>query len=269
LPEKAALYASAAVLVVSCTLGYKGHRIKLKDVWESLIETSSSVVSVVMIVAGAGFIMGVLNLSGLGFALTMALVESGSGSTFVLLVICIVLGMGMPPVGVYVLLAVVIAPSLVEVGVSPLAAHMFIFYLGMMSMITPPVAIAAFFAANLAGTSFMRTGYTAMRLGWTAYIVPFLFVFSPSFFLDGEPFEVVHAVATALGGVWLVSAGFVGYFIRPLAMDRRVLFVIAGVLLMLPATAAPWALLAELVGLVLGLLLVALEVTLGRRTQTA
>jgi TRAP transporter 4TM/12TM fusion protein len=273
LPEKAALYASAAILLVSCTVGYKGHRLKLKDIWESLIETSTSVVSVVMIVAGAGFIMGVLNLSGLGFALTMALVETGSGEVFFLLVIaaaiCIVLGMGMPPVGVYVLLAVVIAPSLVEVGVRPLAAHMFIFYLGMMSMITPPVAIAAFFAANLAGTSFMRTGYTAMRLGWTAYIVPFLFVFSPSLFLDGEPIEVLHAVVTALGGVWLVSAGFVGYFIRALAMDRRVLFVLAGILLMLPANAAPWALLAELVGLALGVLLVALEISLGRRTQTA
>ena len=200
----------------------------------------------------------------------MALVEIGSGNTLVLLavaaLICIILGMGMPPIGVYVLLAVAVAPSLVEVGIKPLAAHMFIFYLGMMSMVTPPVAIAAFFAANLAGSAPMRTGYTAMRLGWTAYIVPFLFVFAPSLLLQGAPMQIAQAVITALAGVWLVSAGFVGYLFRPLPMGRRVLFVIAGFLLLVPAGATSWGPLSDLVGFTLAAALLVIEAAIRRRS---
>jgi TRAP-type uncharacterized transport system fused permease subunit len=199
----------------------------------------------------------------------MAMVEVGSGSTLVLLavaaVICIILGMGMPPIGVYVLLAVAVAPSLVEVGVSPLAAHMFIFYLGMMSMVTPPVAIAAFFAANLAGSPPMKTGYTAMRFGWTAYIVPFLFVFAPSLLMQGSPLLVVQAVATALFGVWLISAGFVGYLFGPLGLQRRVLFCLAGFLLLVPAGAASWGEVSDMIGFALAVVLLAFEATTRRR----
>ncbi len=119
---------------------------------------------------------------------------------------CIVLGMGMPTLGVYVLLAVPFVPAFVEVGVSPMAAHMFILYLGMMSFVTPPVAIAAFFAANLAGADPMRTGWISMRFSWTAYIVPFLFVFSPSLLLQGGSWaETSISIATTIVGVWFVS----------------------------------------------------------------
>jgi TRAP transporter 4TM/12TM fusion protein len=270
-PETAALYAAGAVIALGFTVGYKGHRLTLKDLWATIVDTSSGVVGVTMIVAAAGFIMGVLNLSGLGFALTMALVEVGSGNMLVLLalaaLICIILGMGMPPIGVYVLLAVAVAPSLVEVGVKPLAAHMFIFYLGMMSMVTPPVAIAAFFAANLAGSAPMHTGYTAMRFGWTAYIVPFLFVFAPSLLLQGNPMQIAQAVVTALAGVWLISAGFVGYLFRPLPSDRRVLFVVAGFLLLVPAGAASWGEISDIVGLALAAGLLAIEATIRRRNM--
>ena len=127
----------------------------------SLIRTGLSSLDILMIVAGAGFIIGTLHITGLGFALTVMLVDFGGGSLFLLLVIaallCIVLGMGMPTAGVYILLAVLIAPSLAKVGIDPLAAHMFILYLGMMSLITPPVAVAAFFAASIAGAPPMKT----------------------------------------------------------------------------------------------------------------
>ena len=272
-PQKAALYAAGAVIVASVLVGYDRHRIGLRDIWESLVETSANAVGVILIVAGAGFIMGVLNLSGLGFAITMALVEIGSGNVLVLLLIAavinIILGLGMPAVGVYVLLAVVIAPSLVEVGVMPLAAHMFIFYFGLMSLITPPVAFSAFFAAQIAGSSFQRTGWTSMWFGWTAYIIPFLFVFSPSLFLIGPVVEVAVAVAFAIAGVWLVTAGFVGYLLRPLSIDRRALFVIAGILLMIPANVASWGIWTDVVGAILAALLIASELMLARRVRPA
>lgn len=273
LPQKAALYAAGAVMAVAFSFKYKGRRLSLKDVWDSIVETGSGVVGVIMIVTAAGFIMGVLNLSGLGFALTMALVEVGSGNVlFILLLaaaICIVLGMGMPPVGVYVLLAVVVAPSLIEVGIPPLAAHMFILYFGLMSMITPPIAISAFFAANLASASPMKTAFAAMRLGWPAFIVPFLFVFSPSLLLKGEIIKVLQAVVSATAGVWLVSAGFIGYFMSPLSIDRRVLFVVGGAMLLFPRDAVWWGLWSDIAGLVISASVVAFELIRWRRTRPA
>lgn len=131
---------------------------------------------------------------------------------------------------------------LLELGFPPLAAHMFILYLGMMSMIAPPVAIGVFFAASLAGAEPMRTGFTAMRFGWTAYIVPFLFMFSPSLLLQGPSvLETVIAVVTAVVGVWLVSAGMTGYLFRPMAPWLRAGLVVAGTCLLIPDQTGAWA----------------------------
>ena len=143
-----------------------------------------------MITAAAGFIIGVLNISGLSFALTLLLVQVGSGNLWLLLflaaIVSIILGMGMPTVGVYVLLAALVAPAMVKIGLSPMASHMFVMYFGMMSMITPPVALAAYAAASLAHTDPMKTGWTAVRFGWIAFIIPFLFIRSPSLLLEGS-----------------------------------------------------------------------------------
>jgi TRAP transporter 4TM/12TM fusion protein len=270
-PETAALYGGLAVIVVGFVFGYRGTRMTIRGLLDSVVATGTGVVDVLMIVAAAGFILGVLNLSGLGFVLTAALVSLGEGNLIALLlmaaVICIVLGMGMPTIGVYILLAVLIAPSLVEVGIDPLAAHMFIFYFGMMSLITPPVAIAAFFAANLADAPPMRTGFSAMRFGWTAYIVPFLFVYSPSLLFRGDPFDLVLALVTAIGGVWLVSAGFTGHFTRPMGWPMRSAFVVAGILLMMPRNAVEWGLMSDIIGAASGALLVAWEVSRTRRAR--
>ena len=144
------------------------------------------------------------------------------------------LGMGMPTVGVYLLLAVLVAPSLIESGVDPIAAHLFIFYLGMMSMVTPPVAIGAFFAAAIAEAKPMQTAFASMKLGWTAYIVPFLFVASPAMLLNGYWADVVWTVATACLGVYLLSAALVGHLLGRLSAPRRTLVAIAGAVLLIP-----------------------------------
>jgi len=228
------------------------------DLWDSLVETGRSVLDIIMIVAGAGFILGTLQVTGLGSALTSMISGVGTGNLFYLLIIsailCIVLGMGMPTGAVYILLAILIAPSLVEVGVEPIAAHMFILYLGMMSLITPPVAVAAYFAASIAQAPAMATGWTSMRFGWTAYVVPFLFVFSPSLLLQGDNYwSLAIAVASAVGGVWLVSAGMMGYFTRAMDWATRVLFLVAGVLMLIPYEMADWAKWTDMAGLALGI----------------
>ena len=159
------------------------------DVIDALVDTGRGALDILMIAAAAGFIIGVLNVSGLNFALTIVLIHLGAGNIVLLLVlaavIAVVLGMGMPTVGVYVLLAALVAPALIEVGIPDLAAHLFVLYFGMMSMTTPPVAIAAFTAASIAQADPMRTGLAGVRFGWSAYIVPFLFVSSPTLLMQG------------------------------------------------------------------------------------
>ena len=161
------------------------------------------------------------------------------------------------------------APSLVEVGFKPLAAHMFIFYLGMMSMVTPPVAAAAFAAATLADADLMQTGYTAMRFGWTAYIVPFLFVMSPQLLMVGNPLMVALIAITAIAGVWLISIGAVGYFAGPLNWLYRVLFAIAGIGVLVPANAFPLGIWTDIAGAAFAAVLIALRLGIGTRKTVA
>ena len=236
--ETSALWGGAAALLIGLTVGYGKTRMVLKDLWSAAVEAGRSITEIIMISAAAGFIIGVLNVTGLGFAATFALVDLGQGNVFLLLLIsalvCLVLGMGMPTVGVYLLLAVLIAPSLVQSGVEPIAAHLFIFYLGMMSMVTPPIGIGAFFAAAIAKASPMETAWESMRFGWTAYIIPFLFVFSPALLLIGDPIEIILAVVTAVIGVYAISAAFVGWLHGPVYLGRRILIAMAGLALLLP-----------------------------------
>jgi TRAP transporter 4TM/12TM fusion protein len=268
-PETAALYAAAVLAVCALVIGYEGRRLGWKDAFDALRDTGHSAVELILIVAAAGLVIGVLNLSGLSFGLTLTLVKFGGGNLAVLLVlaavICIVLGMGMPTLGVYVLVAALVAPALTEVGVDRMAAHMFVLYFGMMSMITPPVAIAAFAAATLTRADPMRTGYAAVRFGWVAYIIPFLFVLSPTLIMKGPPASIGLAVVTALVGVWLISVAVAGYVARPLSVPMRLVFAAFGLAALVPAggTAAGWAI--DAAGVAGGLLLTFREWRAARR----
>jgi TRAP transporter 4TM/12TM fusion protein len=272
-PETAVL-ASAAVLIVGAFIfGYRGERPRLGKLIDSIRETGIGVIEIILITAGAGFVIGVLSLSGLGFNLTLTLVQIGAGSLIILMllsaVVCIVLGMGLPTAGVYVLLAALVAPAMVEVGVLPIAAHLYVMYFGMMSMITPPVAIAAYVAAGLAGADPMRTGWEACRFGWSAFVVPFLFVLSPTLLLIGPADAVALAIVTATLGIWLVSIGIIGFFMRPLGPLMRGLFGFAGLMALIPAGAFPGAVITDIVGAALGAVLIAREIWLVRLRERA
>jgi TRAP-type uncharacterized transport system fused permease subunit len=181
--------------------------------------------------------------------------------------ISIVLGMGMPTVAVYVLLAALVAPAMVEAGVLPEAAHLFVLYFGMMSFITPPVAVAAFAAASIAKADPFRTGFTAMRFGWAAYIVPFLFVYSPELILIGRPEKIAFDIATAFAGIWLISAGFVGYALRPLGAAARAAFIVAGACLLIPLSFFAYALYLNIAGALAAALLLAWQMRLRAREK--
>ncbi|MCG6876130.1 MAG: TRAP transporter fused permease subunit [Betaproteobacteria bacterium] len=262
-PEKAVMWAIVALIIPAVLFGFKGRRLGPRGVLAALIETGHGAVDLILITGAAGIVIGVLAISGLGFQLTLGLVQIGQGHLFLLLflaaIVCIILGMGLPTVGVYVLLATLVAPSLVEVGVKPMAAHLYVMYFGMMSMITPPIAIAAFAAASVAQAGAMRTGFAATRFGWTAFIVPVLFVYSPSLLLIGEPVEIVIAVCTAMFGVWLVSCATVGYFMRALSPVGRILFAAAGLGALVPASAFPGGVVLDVVGVAAGIAIMAYE----------
>jgi len=236
--ETAGLIATVVTLVLALVFPFQGKRVGIRDLYVMLRDTAFSVLELFMIGAAAGIIIGTLNYSGLGFTLTVLLVHLAGGVLIALLVIaaiaCIVLGMGMPTVGVYILLATLVAPSLVKMGIEPMAAHMFIMYYGCLSMITPPVAIGAFAAANLAQADPMRTGFTAMRLGWTVFVIPFLFVFSGTLLMEGSFTAILIDFVAAVVGVWLVSAAMTGYSARLLSALDRLLYGVAGLALLVP-----------------------------------
>ncbi len=254
-PEEAALQSCGVLILLGLFVGYKGKRMTLRDVFWAVAETGVLVLDLVMIGAAVGLIIGILAKSGLGFALTLMLSQVGAGNFALLLIlaalVCIILGMGMPTIGVYVLVATLVAPAMIEVGVTPMAAHMYVLYFGMLSFITPPVCIAAFAAAKLAGSDQMKTGFMATRFGWSAFVVPFLFVFSPSLLLDGGPLTLAHDVSTAIFGVWLASVGLIGYFRDHLGALSRSLCVVGGLLLMIPAGAFDGGLVTDIAGFVL------------------
>jgi TRAP transporter 4TM/12TM fusion protein len=262
-PERSALAGGLCVVITGLVFGYQSVRPTIGALLGAFAETGRAVVEIIIISAAAGIVIGVLNVTGLSFNLTYALVQLGGGNAVVLLVlsalVCIVLGMGLPTLGVYVLLAALVAPALVQVGIEPIAAHLFVLYFGMMSMITPPIAIAAFAAASIAQAPAMKTGWASMKFGWAAFVVPFLFVFSPTLVMIGEPMEIAIAVVTAGVGVWLVSAALAGYFASRLSGMMRLAFGATGLLALVPAGAFPGAVFTDIIGVALGIVLMAIN----------
>jgi TRAP transporter 4TM/12TM fusion protein len=175
---KAGLSAVITVFLLSCLR--KKSRLSVRQLAGVLVSSGIGLLEIGVIVGIAGVIIGVLNLTSLGFNLSVVMIQIGGQSQVVLLLLAallaVILGMGMPTVSVYLLLAVLIGPALVEVGFNPLAAHMFLLYTGMLSMLSPPVAIASFTAASIAGANPMQTSWISLRLGAMAFIAPFVFV---------------------------------------------------------------------------------------------
>lgn len=269
--EEAALYSCATLLACTFIFGYRGRRPKLRAVVGAVRDTGYGVLDIIMICCGAGVVIGVLAVTGLAFGLTLILVTFAKNSLLLLLVLAAImstiLGMGMPTVAVYVLLAALVAPALSEAGVVPIAAHMFVLYFGMMSFITPPVAVAAFAAASIAKTDPFRTGFESMRFGWVAYVVPFLFVYSPTLILMGDPVHIAIDFVTAIVGIWLMSMGVVGYSMRRIGWIERVAYIAVGSCLLAPITLFEQAIYLNVLGAVLGVLLIAREYAIRARAR--
>ncbi len=170
------------------------------------------------ICAVAAIVIGLLNITGLALSLGLALVKIGEGSMILLLIavalVCFILGLGLPTTGVYLLVAILAAPPLVKLGVPPMAAHMFVLFHGCLSMITPPIALAAYAAAHIAGADHMRVGWIACRLGWPLFVLPFLFAWSPELLWIGTPANIAMSIVFAFVGTWLMCSAIAGYLLE-------------------------------------------------------
>jgi TRAP-type uncharacterized transport system fused permease subunit len=157
--------------------------------------------------------------------------------------------MGMPTVSVYVLTATLLAPSLIKLGVTPMAAHMYVMYFGMLSMITPPVAIAAYAAANIARVSGWTTGWVAVMVGWSTFFIPFLFVLEPALLMNAPWYLIVWHLARNLLGIFVGTAAIVGFAFAPLSPAIRLAFGAASLAILLPPNAFAGADILDWVGL--------------------
>jgi len=188
--------------------------------------------------ATAGIIMGCLYTSGLGVRFSNIIISAAGGQLWLALVltmiISIVLGMGMTSVGVYIILLITVIPALIKLGVEPIAAHMFAFYFGVISNITPPVALAAFAASSISGAPPMQTGFRAFKFGIASYIIPFMFVYGPSMLMIGSPGNILRTVVSGLLGITFLAGGTVGWLIRKAGILERIIMIGAALCLIAP-----------------------------------
>lgn len=217
-----------------------------RTLWRRIIQTAKGLtnavnaISDIIVLAGAaGLVIGVLNLTGVAFAITLQMLALAGGSLFVLLimtaVMSIILGLGMPTVGVYVLLATLAAPALIMMDVLPIAAHLFVLYFGMLSMITPPIAIASFAAASVANASPWQTAFASLKVGAGVYLIPMAFVVQPSLlFAGGSVTDFILAIVRILVAIALITAASVGHVRRPIALPMRFLFGLLSIIMIIP-----------------------------------
>lgn len=263
--EALAPYIATAVLV-GTTIVFSRKRFGFAGLRDLTIDTTRNIVNIVAILAGVGFIVGALSYTGVGGAFSRELLQFAGGNIYLLLVLgaltSFILGMGMTSSACYIFLAVTLGPALIEGGLNPIAAHLFILYWGLISFITPPVALAAIAAASIAKSDPWKTGVWAMRLGLVNFVLPFLFVLNPTLLLIGEPLNIFHDVITACLAIWLLASGLEGwlYGVGRLGWLSRALLIAGALGLLTPG------LVSDLVGAALVLVVYTSNLLAKRRS---
>ncbi|MBI1187835.1 MAG: TRAP transporter fused permease subunit [Alphaproteobacteria bacterium] len=233
------------------------HRMGPKQFFIALELGARMTLQLVAVCAAAGIIVGVIALTGIGSRFSAVLLgladQSQILALFFAMCVSIVLGMGMPTTAAYAVAASVIAPGIINLGVEPLTAHFFIFYFAVISAITPPVALAAYAGAALAGSDPMKTSVESFKIGLAAFIVPYMFFYSDAMLLEGGLLEILHVTVTAIVGVYLLSASVQGWFIGPASLLVRVGLLVGG----LSMIEGSWA--TDLLGISIAALLYLLQ----------
>jgi TRAP transporter 4TM/12TM fusion protein len=210
----------------------------LRKITRALEQGALGVLEVALACACAGIVVGIFSLTGLGMKLSTMLIEIAGGSLLALLfltmIASIILGMGMPTTACYIVLAVLVAPALIKMGVVPLAAHLFVFYFGIISAITPPVALAAYAAAGIGNTDPFKAGWYATKLGLAGFVIPYMFVYGPPLLVEGTLAEIFLASISGLIGAAALAAAIQGWILERLSLWQRALLGVAGLCLIKP-----------------------------------
>jgi TRAP-type uncharacterized transport system fused permease subunit len=271
--EQGAVYAGIALIAFLAVLGQGATRLTPRRFLDTLISSGDGMCDVILVCAVSGMIIGLLTTTGLGFALSMSMLAWGKANMLLLLVItaivAMILGLGLPTTGVYLLLASLAAPPLIQLGVNQMAAHMFVFYYGMLSMITPPIALTAFAAASLAGANQEETAWEAFRFGWISYILPFLFIYQPALLMQGSWPEIGFALVSALVATPLVTAGLLGHGLGPVHWPGRILAIVIGLACLVPQEVLTGALVLDIAALCIGIVLMLWHLWRHRGTSPA
>jgi len=206
----------ATVVTFAITFFKKETRMGWKKVLDILADGAIKATQVAAVCACAGIIIGIVALTGVGLKISSIMIDLGGVSIllslFIAMCISLILGMGLPTTAAYIICAAIVAPSLIKLGVTPLGAHLFIFYFSCLSAITPPVAVAAYVAAGIARANPVQVGFTAVRLGIVAFIVPYMFVYGPALLLKGDLSSILWAIVTATFGVSALAGAMERWF---------------------------------------------------------
>lgn len=233
-----------------------------------VVDIGQSIAQIVGLIAGIGLIIGALSITGVANSFSRELVQYAGNNVLLLLVTgaitSFILGMGMTASACYIFVAITVAPALISLGLDPMAVHLYVFYWGLVSFITPPVALAAIAAASIAKADAMAVGLKAIRIGCLLFVLPLLFVLQPALILKGPLLQVLQVSATAIAAVVLLAASFEGYFYKlgNLPVWSRILIGIAGFLMLIPETYT------DLIGLFMGIATLAVLALSGYRAST-
>lgn len=235
-PSVTGIYGIITIVVLSWFT--KKHKMGIRKLTSSLITGAKSAIPISTACATAGLVIAGIMSTGLGGKLSSIVLNVANGkvlpSLLLIMTMCIVLGMGMPVAAAYVLTAMLAAPTLIDLGVSMLAAHLFIVYFSIISAITPPVAVAAFAAAGLAEEKPTKVSIEAVRIGLVSFIIPFVFVFNSALLMDGTLGEIVYAFLSTTVGIIVFSCGIVGFFHTKLKFMTRSLLFLLGMIMIYP-----------------------------------
>lgn len=248
-PTAAGFWAVVSLAGLILVFDGQARRRYLPIIIEAMDHAPRLIAPITVACAIGGIIAGIIIMTGLGVRMAEIILIVSGGSTLVALVltmiVAVVMGMGMPTSSAYIVLAVLLAPGLIEMGVSEIAAHLFIIYCAAKSSITPPVAVASYAAAAIAGTNPWKTSLVAFKLGISAFLIPYMFVYGPPLLTYGGVFEVIWACLTASVGIFALSVAVIGWLREPLGALVRLLFLACSLTLIY----ASWT--TDLIGLVL------------------
>jgi TRAP transporter 4TM/12TM fusion protein len=237
-PEIAGLYSLPVLVLSSFFTRDRSLWLTPKNLWEGLVEATYSWRIIAMVTASVGMLLGALNLSGLGVKVSSFILDVGGGNLILTLVLVgvasLILGMGLDVIAAYLTLVVLTAPALIELGLLGTQAHLFVIYWGLASFITPPVCNAVYVACSISGSGIWRTGGEAVRLGSAVFLVSVAFALNPALVMEGSWREIAFASGTALLAAVILAAAFQGYGLWRMSRIQRVLFAIAGLLLLAP-----------------------------------